>query len=610
MKKIYIALAVLSTAMLLSCQQEQSFNDIKVGEFDVAFSIANGATRSGESAPAVRQGAVIPMESEVSGQSYVLEETIVDLDVIGAAPVTRGTPAYTENLGVLYANELMVQGSKGLFQTETNYSNLGNEMSQGGWRYQGTYTGDPWPASENDTVDFYFRMPSKQTNVTGITRAGGKFTFNYTSPASAKEQQDILFAYRPLTKAQHKAYLSQGGTPILFNHALTGVKFAIGNESDELANVKIKSITITGLVSEGSCVLTPAKENEYRDEKDTTFSSKTAAVWTLKSTKGTFTSEEFGDPVAFTNGGSFENNGKYGNSFAPTTINNPKANTQNLNDTDATQTFWVIPQQITNDVKLIIEYSEDGGKTYPTWEVNFGEALHGVKWEAGQLRTYTIKVDFVNVMIEDTVNIVKKESESEDEFVSYEGSTKTGMIITNTGNTDVYVRAAIIGQWLDEDGNPVFGFTDRTAGEVVEVASWYEDQFGTNPTYTHGEFTGLAGYKNFSSDYWVKGSDGYYYYKYVVPANKGTIPGAYKTISGGVATDVAGPTSDEDKDAQRLFASYIIKEAPDARVADQRKAIIFTLEVATQAISAKKTDGSYYENYTQAWNHAKDPDNN
>ena len=65
MKKIYIALAALSAMMLVSCrQEEQSFNDLNVGEFDVAFTISNGDTRSAESAPAVRQGAVIPIETQ------------------------------------------------------------------------------------------------------------------------------------------------------------------------------------------------------------------------------------------------------------------------------------------------------------------------------------------------------------------------------------------------------------------------------------------------------------------------------------------------------------------------------------------------------------------
>lgn len=596
MKKIYIALAVIPAMMLVSCQQEQSFNDLQVGEFDVAFTISNGATRSGESAPLVRQGAIIPMESQEAGQSLFLEETIVDLNQIGAEPITRGTPAYTENLGVLYANELLVQGNKGLFTTETGYWNKEKEMVKGGWRYQGSYNGNPWPADENESVDLYFRMPSTQTNVTSITRNGGKFTFNYTSPATAKAQQDILFAYRPLTKAQHKAYLKQGGTPILFNHALSGVKFAISNESEELANVGIKSVTITGLKNQGTCTLTPAQEDDYRDNKTGNYSSANAARWTLGTTTGTFSSEDFGDPVEYENGGSFEHNGKYGDNFAPSTINNEKANTQNLNDTDGTQTFWFIPQEITDKVELTIVFTEDGGNTYIPWKVKFGAALkkkngQPVKWEAGELRTYTIKIDLVNLTVDDEIYVKKgteklidetDQGEVEFDAISYIGSYKDAVTITNTGNTDAFIRATIIGQWYDAATHaPVFGFTDYTTTKVKTVDSWYKDQFINTNAGQQGTFTDLAGYKGAANEInnWVYNpNDGYYYYKYVVPVGE-SIP-----------------------DTDPLFTRYTVGSVPTVRVAGEAREIYFVLEIATQAVSANKLDKSHYATYTEAWN--------
>ena len=594
MKKIYIALAALSAMMLVSCQQEQSFNDLQLGEFDVAFTISNGATRSDESTPLVRKGAIIPIESQ-TGSSLFLEETITNLDQIGTEPATKGTPAYTENLGVLYANELMVQGNKGLFTTETGYWNLDKQMVKGGWRYQGSYDGNPWPEDEDETVDLYFRMPSSQTNVTNIVRSDGKFTFNYTSPETAKTQQDILFAYRPLTKAQHKANLKQGGTPILFNHALSGVKFAISNESDELANVGIKSVIITNLISSGRCELTPAKEGEYRDSTGV-YSSAKAAKWTLGTTRADFNSEDFGDPVSFENGGSFENMGQYGDSFAPETINNEKANTQNLNDADGTQTFWFIPQEIKDDVELTIVFTEDGGATYIPWTVKFGAALKKatggrVEWKAGELRTYSIKIDLVNLTVDDDVHVVKTTETLTDEtdtgdvdfdVVSYIGSYKDNVVITNTGNTDAFIRATIIGQWYDAATNaPVFGFTDFANGEakVKSVDSWYKDQFVNEEDGVQGTFEGLPGYKGAANSLhnWVfDPSDGYYYYTKVVPVGE-RIP----------ATDP-------------LFTKYTVGSVPTVRIAGEGRPLYFVLEIATQAVSANKLDGSHYT-YTEAW---------
>ena len=580
MKKIYIALAVLSATMLVSCQQEQPFNDINIGEFDVAFSIANGATRSSESTPLVR---------EIAGQSLVLEESIVDLDQIGAEPITRGTPAYTENLGVLYANELLVQGNKGGFTTEKGYWNMDTTMVQGGWRYQGSYDSDPWPVNENDTVQFYFRMPSTQEGVTNITRSGGKFNFSYTSPATAKTQQDILFASRPLTKAEHKTYLKKGGTPILFNHALTGVKFAIGNDASELATAGIKSVTISGLINKGTCELTPAKEEEYRDEPDSTFSSQKAAKWTLTETStGTFSSGEFGNPVEYKNNGKFENNGKYGDSFAPSTINNPKANTQNLNDTDGTQTFWFIPQAVGENVKLTIEFTVDGGKTYTEWEVDFGKALGGVEWKAGQLRTYTIKIDMVNLKIEDAVSIQNATSQT----TPYKGSSKDDVVIKNTGNTDAFIRAAIVGQWLNYQGKAVFGFTDKKYN-FYAVPSWYQDQFVSTEDATHGKFTDLAGYKGAQNPLsnWYLCTDGYYYYS--LPVAPGKI----------IGTAPENATNPSDYLGDPLFTSYTVGDPPKVTIAGVNTTIHFSLEISTQAVSANKNDGSHYT-WQEAWKNA------
>ena len=238
MKKIYIVMAVLATAALASCQQEKSFNDEKLSENSVVFTISGGATRSAEAAPEVRQGVVIPLETE-DGSKFFLEETVVNLNEIG--PATKGTPAYTENLGTLYANNLSVYGDKGSFTTAATYENMETSMyarkdaSQGeGWRYQHNYNGDPWP-TDGSAVGFYLNMPAAPTGVSITGRTGGKFTFTYTSPTTAAEQQDILFAYRSMTKEQHHGFLPNGA-PVLFQHALTAVKFAIGNDKSDITH--------------------------------------------------------------------------------------------------------------------------------------------------------------------------------------------------------------------------------------------------------------------------------------------------------------------------------------------------------------------------------------
>ena len=574
MKKIYIAMAVLATAALASCQQEKSFNDVKIGENDVVFVIKSGATRSAEASPAARQGVIIPIETE-NGSQFFLEETVTSLDEFAA---TRGTPAYTENLGTLYANELSVWGNGGSFTTAATYTNMENSLYPrkdanlgDGWRYQHNYADNPWP---DGTVDFYLNMPAAPTGVTITGRDGGKFTFTYTSPTKAKEQQDILFAYRQMTKEQHEGFLPNGA-PVLFNHALTAVKFAVGNVEGE--NVVITEVSFNNLVDGGTCTITPVSESGYMDNK-TSYSSAGATEWTNPSTSGNpISSGEYNGTVTYN-----ASDKKFGGSWYSA------GNEDNLNDADGTQTFWLVPQAFdaNSNVTLTIKYTVNGEDD--EWSIDFGKALAGVVWKAGELRTYKIRVDDVNVKIEDAVTIGQDQTttytDDKGNTHTIYGGTKNGIVITNTGNTDAFMRVAITGQWVDADGAPVFSFTDFTVEDIIqEIASWYDDQFGEG-TGHFGVFDGLVGYtKNNKSgagnEGWVKGKDGYYYYttKVAPGATTGTAP----------------------------FNSYTVTLAnvPKIKVAGALQEVHFVMEVSTQAISAKTLTGGDY-NWYDAWNNA------
>lgn len=579
MKKIYIAaLVVLATAVLSSCVQEKSFKDVKIGEKDIVFSLQGSASTRAAEVATVQKGVKLELDADENGQKLYLEETIEDLNFV--SPATKGTPAYTENVGKLYENMGVVikNGNTELLNTTGFYAMDDEIYEDGGWRYQGEFDG--WP-DEDTALDFYLWMPVDAAITNPVYgKASGKqtITFDYTTPAKAEDQQDLIFAARPLSKGVHDAKLP-AGAPVLFNHALTAVKFAIENY-DADKNITIKSITFSGLVNSGKCVITPASENNYRDNTTTEYSSSVngVVVWTPGSTTAEFTNnEEFGTPVNFAQGGSFGDKGEYPDSFAG------GGNTKNLNKDDASQTFWFIPQDMTDDVELEIVYTfgkkTDGSDNEMTGVLEFGKALSGVTWKAGQLRTYTIRVDEVNVKIEDVVTIVGPEDvdveDSDTPLKSYKNSTKTAVQIQNTGNTDVYIRAALIGQWLDEEsGDPVFGYTDFTSGEFKFVDSWYQDQF-VNKTYEQGEFDGLPGTN------WTLEDDGYYYYEdYIAP--EAFVP-------------------------NNLFTKYTVLDAPAAAVSGEVRQIYFQLEIATQAISAMKSDGSHYTR-KEAWAKANTPD--
>lgn len=581
MKKICITLAVLSLAAIMNTACDNREEEIKevpevteIGDDAISFSLGGVSTRAEVSSNDVPgEVNIIPLGTDNQNNNFYLEESVIDLDV----PVTRGTPVYTENLRTLYGASIptfapaIQNGEFDVTYDDTKKLYVSKHFHR-----------EIWPAGTDENpshLEFYMHMPASPVGVTDLANASpsaGKITFAYTSPEIASQQQDIIFTYRNISKAD---YDDQGYVDILFHHALTGVKFATKNSPEDA--VTIKEVRFTGLIDQGTCTVTPTDENGGYIDKTGNYSSAAegVVVWsntsktgnTIKSGAYPLTDDGKNSLVDFSKENlSFANKGAYPASFSKA------GNENNLNDGDATQTFWLIPQAMTEDIKLTIEYTVKGSSETSdgTWTIDFGKALKDVVWKAGQIRTYTIKVDDVNVKISDTVTPAGNADNG------YSGSTKTNVVITNTGNTDAFIRAAIIGQWLDSEGNPVFGFTDLVNNTVVTVPSWYEDQFVKTEAGTHGTFTGLAGYKGGDNplNKWHLESDGYYYYEDPVPAGE-PVP-------------------------NNLFTSYEVGTMPEVTVAAKPVPVYFVMEIATQAISAKKLDGTPYATYTQAWANA------
>ena len=562
MKK-YLFIAAVAALALVSCQQEKDINvnNVPGGKNNVSFVLQSGApTRSGEVVSPVRKG-ISAEVGRVDGQSIYIEETITDLGY--SEPETKGTPLYTENLGYLFRDKLGVHTST-YTAGDVVYQQISEDNLTDGkfWCYGYDYPTNIW-GDQTTPVDFAFYMPADMTS-NGVTPTfdGNKTTFTYVSPTTAVETQDIVFGGVTKTfKEYHNDYSKFGGTKVKLYHALTGVKFAIANpkKNGKLEyDIQIKEIIFTGLANGGTCTFTPGSTGLDGGNIE----------WTSKTTEeGNVISQTFGanDLVDYAKPAQGEDPNHFADSYYSA------GTSQNINDAKASKTFWLVPQAITgSDATVTIKYDMNG-KTDQYLEIRLGD-LKASNWEPAQIRTYTFKLDEVNLKIEDTITMAEASQQDIDtpwgtkKITSYAGSTKQDVVITNTGNCDAFIRAAIIGQWRDEDGNPVFGFTDYTHG-VQLVDSWYEDVI-VKKTNIQGEFTGLPGTN------WVVGSDGYYYYTEVVPAGQ-AIP-------------------------NKLFTKYEVKRAPGAAIAGAVQEIYFTLEIATQAISAKKLDGTNYS-YTEAW---------
>lgn len=591
MKKTYIAFAVLAmAALLVSCQENEFAEDIYIPEKgEIVFRLADGAKTTKSSDTTVK-GVTVELGNN-NGSNFFLEESITRLDQVSYGPETKGTPAYTENFTSLYGDFKAAAYKSNSGSYESSYFDDGVFVKlddQDMWKRKYAELKDNLP------LYFFLRAPYAQegTTVTGLeyNTSNGSISFSYdgSSLTSASAQKDILFTSREVTSSEYSDLINKGkGIPVLFHHALTGVKFAIGNDEDDQDNndIAINSVVFKGLYDSGDCVITPVKEDGGYVDIEDNYSSARTTVWTdgtlemSNYSKNTgYTSGTYGTPVDFESGSLPE-------SFYAA------GNMQNLNDANATQTFWFIPQALARTssetpVTLTINYNF-GDEEGLIWELDLSDILSDVEWKAGELRTYTIRIDEVNVKIEDTV------TKGANGIV---GSTKNAVKITNTGNTDVFIRAAIVGQWVfDKTVNGktereiMFGFTDEI-NNLYEVESWYEDQFVTHKG-EHGVFDGLAGYvnentqtpKSFSNPYpetngWFY-KDGYYYF------TKSVAPGA-TTIT-------------------PLFDSYTISKVPHVTNGGVTvsEGMYFTLEIATQAISARNSDGTLKPDseYYNAW---------
>jgi hypothetical protein len=605
MKKIYIALAVLATAALTSCVQEKSFNGLTpVGENGIAFTIGGSATRSAEEGESYAMKGITISLGNIDGESINLEETIEELN---PSPATRGVPAYTQNVGKLYKDQL------GVYAEEFGDACFATDAVAGeGWRYTHYYgSKDPWPADKDVPVDFYFRMPVVEdlamTGVTNLVNAEKKTTFKFTSPYTGKEQSDILFSQVSVSKNQHDGYLPNG-TPVLMYHALTGVKFRNGHSNENETKTIITKVVFKNLYDKGDCTVDLAAAEKVQWPADK-----------LGMTLGTFT-QEFENATFDTTLDDVKNNpdGTVGsgegydadhtwNSDFNNTSWTSAASDKNLNDKDGSLTFWFIPQKIRNNVTLevtfLIKTKDTPEGTEITHSIEFGKLLNegrenAVEWKAGQLRTYTLKPFDVDVEIKDKMT----------------ADTKSDLHIANTGNVDEYVRLLIMGNWYGwqpgtteeqmKSTEPTILVGYAYKGDEAELASlsdeakaekmremvlpWYREGYDldNNPAtpnvdpYGHFDTTfslGNLGDRDGKMKDWADASGGFYYTAKVGPG-EGTLTTASAT-----------------KD---LFGSYKLDNTPKIYLpyANGREAAVgvhLVMEIVVQAIAVPtvKVDG-------------------
>lgn len=412
----------------VSCVREPMNDDVpsfgREGN-SLLFSIvdADSETRAAESETAALKGGVIDLGETEDGLPLQFVDVVTRPTLPYEYARTKGTPATSENISTLYGSFQAVahNGTKLVTLDGETQHDFSYREESGKWAH--IFSCNPW--KDNSELYFFMGMPEIPEG-SSFTSNGTTHTisFSYTTPADAADQQDILFGGKATTKSEFESDPA-AGFPVTFHHALAGVKFAIGNDANTTV---ITQVALKGIVNTGSFVITPGASS----------------------------------PVACTPG----------STTTDYTISIPgvsavETDVKNLNNDNLSLTLWLIPQTLSDDAELEVTYTINGGTTPHTLSAKINEALgDALVLAAGELHTFTLNPDEVNVTISDTCS----------------ETVLNDITITNTGNVAAYLRAVIVANWQDEYGNI--------------VAAW-----DFEPT----EFAGLPGTG------WALGDDGYYY---------------------------------------------------------------------------------------------------
>lgn len=430
----------LLLSVVLSCQEELR-PEVENPDDKIKFHVENGSvpeTRSGEGTRDITM--------EIGGQKVNIcfsEEDNTETYLTDAAPATRGA-AYdntTNPIPSINVSAIIKEGNggKSFFKNEIVNITSGNGSSE---RF--------WP---DESLSFFAYTVSKE-NVSispSFSREEGENmgSFTYTLPAAATEspkadatnQPDVVFA---ITPDQFKT-TNSGKVNLIFHHALSAINFKVG--AMKPGKVELKSIGLKGVYNSGDCHMTAGESNDID------------FIWTYdgQAQNGLYTEE------------------------INMTIDKEDADGNDegklMNEGEAT--FMMLPQTMSANTKFVMTFSIEG-REY-TLEKAFNAFL--TSWEADKKYVFKIGLpDEIDVDIEDQV----------------EGFVKKNVTIQNTGIATGYIRAAVVGYWVNNSTGRICDPWRTDEGSFV-----YGDQWNSN---------------------WKKGADGFYYHLLPVEHNAFTYP--------------------------------------------------------------------------------------
>ena len=397
--------------------------------------------------------APLTLTSEDGTRSLTFERSVsrssdagVIEELMDGSVATKGAPVTSANVNTLYANSLYVtalrdNGSEFMTGEALVYSERVNETWTK-WNTAKTYV---WPAEAELTFWGWSQIASPTVNKTTMT-------FTYVTPESAEAQNDVIVAKTTAKMTK------DSGVSLVFAHALSAIRFEIGKTND----CTIKSITLKNVKSTGDCTYIPDASSDAR--------------------------------ITWNNLGGSRDFIQIFNAEVNECLVDDDEHFQEVDQTETQEkTFMLIPQAPVTDKPLSIELvvtPKDGTKQDITLSAPLPFDEETPAWKPGYTYTYRLSIlNGLDIVIDDDV--------------SEDGTTKDNLTITNVGGKPAYVRALVVGYWINAEG---------------DIVSLWDPANTSMGTFTPAIFAASP----VLNDYWVKGADGFFYYTKVLPAREAT----------------------------------------------------------------------------------------
>ena len=265
-----------------------------------------------------------------------------DAGECGAAPVTRGVPVSgMDAYGSFGVFGYAYQASAGWSESLTPWMGMSDtqitEVSSGSgvWISAKDYY---WPGSSRKMKFFAYAPYGDGNIVLPAASAAGTPSLTYTVPTDVAQQKDILVGCSDELSGDgsQKALIS-------FKHALTAVRFAVG---DDMMAGTVSKITLKGVYGKGICSLGDCS-------------------WSGQNTASTYTQT------------------------LSVTVNGAADKGSDI--TSAAQTFFAVPQTLPSGAGLEIAFTDQLTNTSRTLKAD----LSGQTWNAGETVTYRVSTNSI-----------------------------------------------------------------------------------------------------------------------------------------------------------------------------------------------------------------------